>query len=166
MNKLFNYLQTYHQNPLYNQEREAGRKSFIKRFPKENLANLRLEDYVVGGDNKDTFSVWLEFKKILFGIGGGNASKFGIYVKKEDQSFRTGVGANAKILEEEELHHYFGQLKSNLIEAINLAEQDRISEIKQLDLPVWNLVLQKILVLYFPNKFVNVGSPDVLIAAA
>src|SRR5690554_2609296 len=166
MNKLLNYLQTYQQDPSYNKEQENGRASFLRRFPKENLANLRLEDYVVGGDNKDTFSVWLEFKKILFGIGGGNASKFGIYVKKKDQSFRTGVGENAKILEGEELQNYFNKLRDKLIRAIDLAEQDRFREIRQLDLPIWNLVLQKILILYFPEKLINAGSPDVLIAAA
>jgi 5-methylcytosine-specific restriction protein B len=164
MNKLLTYLKSYTSNPEYNQACEVGRESFVNRFPKETLGSLRLEEYVVGGEDKDTFSNWLEFKKILFGIGGGNSSKFGVYQKKEDQSFRIGVGANAKILKGEELAEYFDDLKTNLIKAIDLADQDRISEIKNLDLPVWNLVLQKILVLYFPDIFINVGSNDVLIA--
>lgn len=166
MSKILNYLNSYTPNPQYKKECEDGRISFIQRFPRENLANLKLEDYVVGGENKDTFSVWLEFKRNLFGIGGGNSSKFGVYIKKDDHSFRTGVGANAKILEGEALEHYFQALKSGIIKALDLTEQDRISEIKELDLPLWNLVLQKILILYFPDKFLNAGSTDVLIAAS
>lgn len=166
MTKLLNYLKTYTPTPSYNQEREDGRRSFVERFPKELLSEMKLEDYVVGGENKDTYSNWLEFKKILFGIGGGNASKFGVYVKKDDQSFRTGFSSNAQILEGEELQQYFENLKSNLVKAIDLAEQERVSEIKQLDLPIWNLVLEKILVIYFPDKFINVGSSEVLIACA
>lgn len=166
MTKLLTYLKSYKSNPEFNEAREEGRKSFVQRFPKENLENLRLEEYVVGGEDKDTFSNWLEFKKILFGIGGGNSSKFGIYQKKEDQSFRIGVGTNAKILKGQELSSYFDALKSNLVKAIGLVEQNRIDEIKNLDLPVWNLVLEKILVIYFPEKFINVGSNEVLIACA
>jgi 5-methylcytosine-specific restriction endonuclease McrBC GTP-binding regulatory subunit McrB len=166
MTKLLTFLKTYKSNPEYNQERESGRLSFVQRFPKENLENLRLEEYVVGGEDKDTFSNWLEFKKILFGIGGGNSSKFGIYQKKEDQSFKIGVGTNAKILKGQELSEYFHALKFNLVKAIGLVEQNRIDEIKNLDLPVWNLVLEKILVIYFPEKFINVGSNEVLIACA
>lgn len=166
MNKLLTYLQTYTSNPEHNNQRESGRKSFIKRFPKEDLANISLEDYVLGGENQDTFSKWLEFKDVLFGIGGGNASKFGVYIKKDDQSYRTGYSTNAKILKGKELNEYFENLKSKLVKSIHLVEEDRVSDIKELDLPFWNLVLGKILVIYFPDKFINVGSPDVLIACA
>lgn len=166
MTKLLSYLKTYTPNLEYNQEREKGRKSFVERFPKESLANIGLEDYVLGGENQDTFSKWLEFKDVLFGIGGGNSSKFGIYIKKDDQSYRTGFSTHAQILEGKQLHVYFENLKKNLVKTIELTEQDRISEIIQLDLPIWNLVLEKILIIYFPEKFINVGSPDVLIACA
>lgn len=166
MSQLLDFVKSYTPYLASNQEREEGRKTFVKRFPKENLSSLTLEDYVVGGENKDTFSNWLEFKKILFGIGGGNSTKFGIYQKKEDQSFRIGVGTNAKILKGQELSSYFDALKSNLVKAIGLVEQNRVDEIKNLDLPVWNLVLEKILVIYFPDKFINVGSNEVLIACA
>lgn len=166
MTKLISYLNSYKSNPKFNEEQEEGRTSFIKRFPKENLLDLTLEDYVVGGENKDTFSNWLEFKKILFGIGGGNSSKFGTYLKKEDQTYRIGVGTKAKILKGKELETYFENLKSGLIKVLELVEQDRILEIKNIELPIWNLVLEKILVIYFPEKFINVGSADVLIACA
>lgn len=166
MSQLLDFVKSYTPDLASNKEREEGRKTFLNRFPKDNFSNLTLEDYVVGGENKDTFSNWLEFKKILFGIGGGNSSKFGIYLKKEYQTYRIGVGTKAKILKGKELETYFENLKSGLIKVLELVEQDRISEIKNLELPIWNLVLEKILVIYFPQKFINVGSADVLIACA
>jgi 5-methylcytosine-specific restriction protein B len=58
--------------------KETGRLDFITKFPLERLSSLSIDEYVAGTDN-NSFSYWLEFKKILFGIGGGSASKFAIY---------------------------------------------------------------------------------------
>jgi len=59
-------------------KRENGRLSFISKFPLDKIKDLNIDEYVQGTD-ENSFCYWLEFKKILFGIGGGNASKFGVY---------------------------------------------------------------------------------------
>ena len=51
--------------------KESGRLDFIKKFPKDQIGNLTIDEYVQGTD-ENSFCYWLEFKKILFGIGGGN----------------------------------------------------------------------------------------------
>ena len=55
-----------------------GRLEFISKFPLTSIQNLKVDDYCLG-TSENSFCYWLEFKEILFGIGGGNASKFGIY---------------------------------------------------------------------------------------
>ena len=63
-------------------KRETGRLSFISKFPLNTIKDLSIDQYVQGTD-ENSFCYWLEFKKILFGIGGGNASKFGVYKAKD-----------------------------------------------------------------------------------
>ena len=48
-----------------------------------------------------------EFKKIGFGIGGGNASKFGIYKTKNngESTYAVGYGKNKTFLEEKDAHN-------------------------------------------------------------
>ena len=67
--------------------KENGRLSFISKFPLDTIKDLSIDQYVQGTD-ENSFCYWLEFKKILFGIGGGNASKFGVY-KAKDSNYYT-----------------------------------------------------------------------------
>ena len=72
---------TFEVAPEILNEREAGRLSFVEKFPLEKLKELTIDQFVQG-TTENSFCYWLEFKKIGFGIGGGNASKFGIYKTK------------------------------------------------------------------------------------
>ncbi|MGR2701257.1 hypothetical protein [Vibrio campbellii] len=52
---------------------------FLSRWPRENLSNLTLEEYVSVNDT-DTFTYWLETKtRELGSIQGNTSAKFGIY---------------------------------------------------------------------------------------
>ena len=75
---------------------EIARQSFLEKFPLNSLKDLSLDQYVQGTD-KESFCYWLEFKKILFGIGGGNASKFGLY-KAKDGNYYAGYGKNKRTI--------------------------------------------------------------------
>ena len=146
---------------------EAGRKSFISKFPIESLKGLTIDQYVQGTD-ENSFCYWLEFKKILFGIGGGNASKFGLYKTHSDGSplYVKGFGKNKITIEGEELNSYFKELKGGIIKALGYVESGQIEKIKDLDLSLWNMVIQKILSIYYPDKFFTIGAPHVLIECA
>lgn len=69
MTQLIYFLRTYIPTNEYNSEREDGRKSLVRRSPKDNLADISFEDYVLGGPNRGTLSNWLEFKKYFLVLG-------------------------------------------------------------------------------------------------
>ena len=142
---------------------EEGRLSFISKFPIEGIKDLTIDQYVQGTD-KNSFCYWLEFKKILFGIGGGNASKFGLY--KQKANYCTGFGKIKQELSGIELAEHFDKIKRGIVKALKFTERDEIEQIKNLNIPIWNMVLQKILSIYYPNKFITIGAPSVLIQCA
>lgn len=145
-------------------KRENGRLTFVSKFPIDTIKDLSIDEYVQGTD-ENSFCYWLEFKKILFGIGGGNASKFGIY-KAKDGKYYTSYGKNKRELTGQELKDSFNQIKAGIIQALEYTKNDQIDKIKTINLPLWNMVLQKILSIYYPDKFITIGAPDVLIECA
>ncbi|WP_194974581.1 McrB family protein [Aquiflexum lacus] len=149
------------------QKRENDRLSFIEKFPLEKIKDLSIDQFVQG-TNENSFCYWLEFKKIGFGIGGGNASKFGIYKtkNKEKEVYATGYGKNKTYLNENDAEQYFSELLSKILTALDYTNNDKIDKIKELDIPMWNMVLQKILSIYYPEKFLTIGSSTVLIKCA
>lgn len=147
-----------------NDKSENDRLSFISKFPIDTIKDLSIDKYVQGTD-ENSFCYWLEFKKILFGIGGGNASKFGVY-KAKDGNYYCSYGKNKKELKEKELDDFFSNIKEGILQALKYTEKNEIDKIKTIDLPMWNMVIQKILSIYFPDKFLTIGSPNVLIECA
>lgn len=147
-----------------NDKSENDRLSFISKFPIDTIKDLSIDQYVQGTD-ENSFCYWLEFKKILFGIGGGNASKFGVY-KAKDGNYYSSYGKNKKELKGKELDEFFSNIKAGILLALKYTEKNEIEKIKTIDLPMWNMVIQKILSIYFPDKFLTIGSPNVLIECA
>lgn len=146
------------------EEREAGRLSFISEFPLSTIIDLNIDQYVAGTD-RNSFCYWLEFKKIHLGIGGGNASKFGVY-KAKDGSYRTGTASQNRELSGAELDEHFLNIKTGIIKALEYVENNEPEKIRTIAIPVWNMVLQKILCLYHPEKFLAIGAADVIIECA
>ena len=140
---------------------ESGRVEFISKFPIDQISKLQIDEYVAG-NGKNSFSYWLEFKEIGFGIGGGNASKFGVYKAKKDGNYYY----KKKQLTGQELDDFFSNIKSGILQALKYTESNEIEKIKTIEIPLWNMVLQKILSIYYPDKFLTIGSPTVLIKCA
>ena len=147
-----------------NDKSENDRLAFISKFPIDTIKDLSIDQYVQGTD-ENSFCYWLEFKKILFGIGGGNASKCGVY-KAKDGNYYSSYGKNKKELKGKELDDFFSNIKAGILLALKYTEKNEIEKIKTIDLPMWNMVIQKILSIYFPDKFLTIGSPNVLIECA
>ena len=149
------------------EKRENDRLSFVKQFPLEKLINLSIDQFAQGTD-KNSYCYWLEFKKIGFGIGGGNASKFGIYKTKNNGvlSYAIGYGNNKSFLDDKEANDYFQSLLNKIILALDHTKNDEIEKIRGIEIPIWNMVLQKILSIYYPENFLTIGSPSVLIKCA
>lgn len=61
-------------------------EEFNQLFTNDKLNHLTYDDYVMGKDNKDSYSYWLEIKTHIIGsIKGGNVSKHQIWFDKSRQ---------------------------------------------------------------------------------
>ena len=146
------------------EEKEKGRLEFISKFPLASIQSLTVDDYCIG-TNENSFCYWLEFKEILFGIGGGNASKFGIY-KSKDGKYYDVAGPKKIALVGNTLNETFSKIKNDIDQGLRFIEQDNILSASSLQTSVWNIVLLKIYTIYYPDKFLTVGDPDVIIECA
>ena len=149
--------------------KESNRVEFIKRFPKDRIKDLSIDEYVQGNNNNDSFCYWLEFKKIegvriSFGIGGGTSAKFGLYKSKKENEYIAGF--DNTILKGDALNDFFKKVIKCILDAMRLVDENRIEEIKNLEIPFRAIVLQKILAIYYPDKFLHIGSPNVILEIA
>ncbi len=150
---------------------EDNKDKFIERFPLDKLLDMPIEEYIVLKANypdtyNDVFTYWLERRKEIGGaIGGGNASKFYIYMDSTGK-YCIGYGNKKRYIEGDELKYEYNELISKIAKSIELAKQDNIAGIKELNPPLWNMVLLKILSIYIPDKFIDIYSSSVLVPLA
>lgn len=144
-------------NPYF-QERDSKYEDFLQKFPVEKLKDLTLEEYA-DTFSRDCFIYWLERK--LGGIGGGNASKFGIY-RNSEGGYSKGSGSSKIDLERKELESEVKEIMSKIDEAIGYVRSDDIDKLNKLDLPIWPMVLSKILFSYFPEKFLDISLDSII----
>ncbi len=133
------------------------RVSFARRFPKEKLNEMQLEDYAQGLDSKDTFCNWLEFKTAkLGGIGGGSAKKWGVF-------WNTKIGDWYVIKAYRDKEEAISRIRGGLQELINSVERGEYSELDRIgsDRLGGPLGLRcKPLYLYFPDQFLPISQPE------
>ncbi|AMM95845.1 hypothetical protein UP17_25325 (plasmid) [Peribacillus simplex] len=139
---------------------ENKRQEFIQRFPLDSLPEMQVNEYA-DTSTRDAFIYWLEHREVLGGIGGGNASKFGIYRGGNGQ-YCMGASTKKKELTGDELETEYGNLRDQIVINLRLAAEDRIEEMKFTKLKVWPVVMLKILNIYYPEKFFNVYARKVL----
>lgn len=134
------------------------RDEFVRRFPKERLNELTLEQYALGHEgSRDGFCYWLEFKTKRLGHMGGDARKFGVWWDKSEGRWRWN-----RIYEsaEDALAKIKGGL-SALVEAAGqgrFVELDRIGE-ERLGQSRYGLRC-KPLSIYFPEQVLPVWQPE------
>lgn len=155
-----NLVENYNYDNSIFEFREKARLEFVQKFPLENLKNLKLEEYT-GYGNKETFTYGLEFKEIAMGIKGGNAGKFGIYLNKEDK-YVFGKGKNSQILDYNDAALEFEKVKISIIDSLEKTKEDKYEEINIEACPIWDIVLLKILFIYYPEKFLPIGDYSTL----
>lgn len=164
LNDLINVSKTFSMPEGKIETKEKGRLEFISKFPLTSIQSLNLDDYCIG-TSENSFCYWLEFKDILFGIGGGNASKFGIY-KSKDGNYCESYGTKKISLEGEALEEKFSKLKQSIVQGLKFVEKNEVEKISTIQTFVWNMVLLKIFCIYYPNLFLTIGDPDVIIECA
>lgn len=148
---------------------DAQRGEFLKRFPLESAPNLKLDDYVIGTRSRGTFCYWVESGTDGWArITGSPASKFGIYFgrTKVDSTKRYRYtkkfagdlpleGAQAKVYK-----YVHAQL-------LNLLDRGRALDFLAVDQnPLSPMFKAKILSLYFKDLYIPICSEEILRAVA
>ncbi len=83
-------IQTLDRDPVRDhiEQGEHERAEILKRFPIEAWQTLPLERYVLGLDDSDVYSWWIEFGSLHLGsMAGGTARKHLIYWSKKNSSY-------------------------------------------------------------------------------
>ena len=132
----------------------SQRAEILKRFPRDQWREMRLEDYALGQPGvEDTYCHWLEFKSQWVGsIRGGSARKLIIYKRRDREGwyFPNVFSGEAEA---------WARLRSEFVEAFELAaggDWERIDELETLGLgPAVKL---KSLHVYFPDEVLPVCS--------
>ncbi|HEX6186331.1 MAG TPA: AAA family ATPase [Pyrinomonadaceae bacterium] len=154
--KLSEWLQT---NPrTMPEDLRQLREEFVRRFPKERLGELTLEQYAVGTGSNDSFSYWLEFKTRRLGsISGGSAAKHAVWWDKKDGGWRWNKIYDSA---EDALARIKGGLVA-LVEAVEGGRFDDLDRIGEGQLGQWRYGLRtKPLYLYFPDQFLPMSQPE------
>ena len=133
------------------------RREFEQRFPREQLADLTLDEYAIG--RPDSFCYWIEFKtRDLGSVSGGSSHKWGIFWSKGDQEWKWN-----KALKSDSPEAAFQKLKTGLLNLIEAATHDQFDQLDAIGSnqlgPNRNALRAKPLYLYFPDKFLPIANP-------
>jgi hypothetical protein len=133
------------------QELETIRRNFVRKFSLRNLANMTIDQFVIGRQNTDSFCYIIE--RTLDGLGrilGRPSNKFGVWYSPDKgcYSYDSRFGGNA--------NSTFVNVKYSIIKLLKDAEDNNIEEL--IDNPIDSLFKGKILSTYFPDRFLNIFS--------
>ena len=96
-------------------ENEQLQEEFLRDWPLDRILSMSIDDYVIGkGSQNQSLCYLLEhgkYKHIFLGIGGGAASKFGIYWSQSKSAY---LDQGNKIIPDSELASRFSKLKADL----------------------------------------------------
>jgi len=134
------------------------REEFVRRFSKEKLADMTLEQYALGRPKYlDSFSYWLEFKtKQLGSISGGSSTKHGVWwdVKAGGWRYRQDYTSAEDAL---------SRIKDGLIALVQAVEEGRFDSLDEIADKYLgsslNALRCKPLYLYFPEEFLPIAQP-------
>jgi hypothetical protein len=136
------------------------RASFVKFFSRKRISIMGIDDYVAGVDLPKTgYNFCYTLERELDGLGrisGSPAPKFGVYYGKrgkkteDDYQFVRKFG--------ETYQEAFEGVRQSLLKLIDAGESENIQAITgNLISP---MVKGKILCTYFPDRYLNIFSPD------
>jgi hypothetical protein len=135
------------------------RDEFVRRFPKEKLAEISLQDYAEGLESKDTFCYWVEFKtKELGDVRGSTVSKWGVWWDGKEREWRWTSAYKDE-------HEALKRITNGLQEMVNAVNGGNLSgsaldELGERILGSSNSLRCKPLSLYFPEHFLPIFQPQ------
>jgi hypothetical protein len=135
-----------------------SRGDFLRAFPIKRLADLEVDDYVIGL-KKPTFCDYVEPKTSLWAvIMGATAFKFGIYYGKTKSDPIIKYRFTAKYGKTKGAA--FDAVKKALLELVALGGDSKTDFVAIDENPLSQLFKAKILSLYYPRRFLNVCSKE------
>jgi len=138
------------------EESEIERLKFIQLFPKKQLMQMELDDYIVGKGG-ESFCYWIETKlRELGSIKGGSTAdkKFGLYFNKQSGEYRTIPKWDNDL----SIDVAFINIKNAILNLLDAGEMVDIVAIS--NNPLSPMFKSKILATYYPEKYLNVFSPE------
>jgi hypothetical protein len=132
----------------------ALREEFVRRFPKDKLSEMSLEQYALGLESKDTFCYWVEFKtKPLGDVRGTPVKKWGVYWDKNQKEWRY-----IKAYKDE--NDALSKIKTGLQELVTAVKSDSLDgpNLDRIGQHFSNALRCKPLTLYFPEKLLPIFS--------
>lgn len=130
------------------EQREQILADFHRKWPLSALQDLTLEQYICLGD-KSTLAYWLEFGegRFLGSIKGGDASKFGIYERKNQAKGERGfISSDERYSWKNKYGHTaaeaFATIKADILTLVRAAQAGDTETIEALDFEValkWKL---------------------------
>lgn len=135
---------------------ETRRNEFLRKFPSNKLDTiLTLDTYVIG--KPDTFCNWLEQgTKELGKMSIRSAADYGVYFDNKNQIFCAKEGRSKKQVSRPEAQERFNEIRKQIMNLLEYAKNEELEKIEQISL--YRHVKEKILSLYFPEKFLSVFS--------
>ncbi len=137
---------------------EQLRLPFTKTFTIEYIKNnMKIDNFVVGKKNKNSFCYRLEFELDKLGsMKGSNSKKFGIYYSQQKQDYVV-----TKAWQRNNVNQSFTDLKAAIVKIIDLGKKDNTS--KEIDaIPLSDIFKYKILSVYYPYKYLNIFAKEPL----
>ena len=136
-------------------ERQQLRDDFVRRFPREQLQEMTLDNYAVG--KPDSFCYGLEFKTSDLGsIRGGTSAKFGVYWSPESKSWQYNKA-------DADADQALAKIKEGLRALVKAVEEGKLGDLDEIGTQLlgpsrFSLRL-KPLYLYFPDRFLPIFNP-------
>ncbi len=135
---------------------ENKRKEFVKKYDKQAITNLSIENFAVGKKptNKESFCYLLEFETAELGrINGATSKKYGLYINKKTQEYIIKKAFSSP-------DDAMAQLKTSILELLVTGKTQDIEKIKKNILTP--MVKGKILFMYYPKIYLNIFSEELV----
>jgi hypothetical protein len=129
------------------------RAEFVRKFNRNKIASMTLDEYVIGKEKKDTFCYILERSLAQLGnFTGSTSKKFGVYYGKEEKDyvFIKKFGKSAK--------EAFANIKQEILALLEAGEAEDYDAM--INSPISTMFKGKILSTYFPEKYLNILCED------
>lgn len=133
----------------YWNEHSWKRDEFVKYFTRDKIANMTIEEYVVGFGDNTTFcyGLWRGLMQ-LANISSAFPTAFGVYYNQRKNSY---VADKAHWLDQD---NAFEQMKAKILELIDAGEKGDLETV--VNNPINSMVKGKILCTYFPSRYISI----------